>query len=191
VTELPGEQDVAEDLLDEDPLAEQLPADEQPTAVPAVPPASAPAREQLTCPECGTAALVTVNRRDSADFCRTCDFPLFWTPAAVLLEGANRPAGESLRRLPGTVGRATVAALPCPTCAEPNALSALVCVRCGGPMHIQAPPPPPEPAYLPPAPVVPEPEPEKAVPWWGWLLLGLLAVTLIVLAVLGGTGHLY
>lgn len=189
MTELPSQQDVAEDLLDRD-LLDGDPVAEQPTVVAAAPPASAPAREQLTCPECGTAALVTVNRRDSADFCRTCDFPLFWTPAAVLLEDANRPAGESLRRLPGTVGRATLAALPCPTCAEPNALSARVCVRCGGPMQMQAPPPPPEPVYVPPPAAAPEPEPEKDVPWWVWLLVGLVAAALIVIAVLAGTGHL-
>jgi hypothetical protein len=148
-----------------------------------------PAREPITCPECGTAAQVMLNRRDAADFCANCDFPLFWTPSAVQREESLRSAEDSLRRLPGTVGRATVASLPCPHCAEPNALSAVVCVRCGRPMRIEAPPPPPVPVYVPPPPA-PEPVPEKHVPWWVWLLIGLGAAIVVVLIVLGAYGYL-
>lgn len=147
--------------------------------------------ELLTCPECGTAARVTLNRRDAQDFCRVCDYPLFWTPTAIQRDRTD--ADESLRRLPGTVGRATIASLACPHCAEPNALSAQVCVRCGGLMHpvVEAPPPPPEPVYVAPPPPPPEPEPERGWPWWAWALLGLgvvIAVTVIILYVAGIIG---
>lgn len=132
--------------------------------------------------------MVTLNRRESQDFCRKCDFPLFWTPSTVLRDPAAQSAEESLRRLPGTVGRATVASQPCPHCAEPNALSAQVCVRCGRSMHLEAPPPPPEPVYVPPppAPVYVEPEKER-VAWWVWPLLGLILVLTITLLILGLT----
>ncbi len=93
-----------------------------------------PATEFITCPECGTTASVTLNRRDSVDFCRNCDYPLFWTPSKIIRDPADS-SDESLRRLPGTVGRATIASLACPFCYEPNALSAQTCVRCGKPMH--------------------------------------------------------
>jgi hypothetical protein len=142
--------------------------------------------EIITCPECGTSAQVTLNRRDSVDFCRTCDYPLFWTPSKVLREpGSNND--ESLRRLPGTVGRATLASLACPFCSEPNALSAQTCVRCGRPMHLveAAPPPPPAPVYIAPPP--PAPEPKQKVAWWVWALLALGAAALIALVVLIAT----
>jgi hypothetical protein len=145
---------------------------------------AAAATEQVTCPECGLAATVTLNRRDAVDFCRNCDFPLFWTPTAVVRERGAGAADDSLRRLPGTVGRATLASARCPHCAEPNQLTAQVCVRCGEPMLPGAPPPPPTvPVHLPPPPVV-VPEPEPASRWWVWLIVVLLVagVTLAVLA---------
>lgn len=153
---------------------------DQPTVAPV--PAST-AVELVTCPSCGTSAQVTLNRRESDDFCRTCDFPLFWTPSKIF-RGEDDNGADSLRRLPGTVGRATIASLNCPTCFEPNSLSAQVCVRCGGPMHLSVEPPPlPVP---PPPPVVPEPpppEPEQ-VGWWVWAMLALGAAGLIALIVL-------
>jgi hypothetical protein len=146
--------------------------------------------EVLTCPECGTVASVTVNRRDAADFCRTCDYPLFWTPSRVHYDSVSRSADETLRRLPGTVGRATIASLPCPHCAEPNALSAQVCIRCGLSMHPieAAPPPPPEPEYEPPPPAV-YIEPEHGIAWWVWALLatGLVALAVLLILVLTHT----
>ncbi|MCW2597739.1 MAG: hypothetical protein JWR06_189 [Jatrophihabitans sp.] len=162
---------------------------------PAPPPAvveviSPAATEVLTCPECGTTAAVTVNRRDAADFCRKCDYPLFWTPSRVHYDSVSRSADETLRRLPGTVGRATVASLPCPHCAEPNALTAEICVRCGLSMlPTVAPPPPPEPVYAPP----PQPEvyvePERGIPWWVWALLatGVAALATVVILLLTHT----
>ena len=144
--------------------------------------------ERVVCPECGTAAVITVNRRDSADFCKQCDFPLFWTPSAVIRDASMRSNDESLRRLPGTVGRVTVASLPCPHCAEPNLLSAQTCVRCGLPMRLEAPPPAPEPVYVAPPPMEPEDEPEKHVPWWVWAAIAIILAATIALIVMGATG---
>jgi hypothetical protein len=149
-----------------------------------------PAREPVTCPECGTAATIALNRRESSDFCSNCDFPLFWTPAAVLRADSMRAAEDALRRLPGTVGRATVASIACPHCAEPNQLSAQVCVRCGRLMQIVE-EPPPAPVYVPPPPLPePEPEPQRPIPWWVWLLLGLGVALLVTLTVLAAYGKL-
>jgi hypothetical protein len=151
------------------------------TAAPAVPDS-----EPVTCPECGTAAHVVFNHRDARDFCRTCDYPLFWTPSVVQRDRSG--ADESLRRLPGTLGRATIASLPCPHCAEPNALSAQVCVRCGAPMHPEpATAPAPVPVYVAPPPA-PEPEPERGWPWWAWLLLALGIAAALTVLILYGTG---
>jgi len=150
-----------------------------------------PAGDLVSCPSCGATAMVTLNRRESRDFCRVCDYPLFWTPGAIVRDDIPG-AGESLRRLPGQAGRVTVASQPCPTCAEPNALSALICIRCSGPMKLEVAPPPPAPVYVAPVPVL---EPviieEKKVPWWVWALIGagfVITVTLIVLAVTGVLG---
>jgi hypothetical protein len=159
------------------------PSASAPTTTAAVMPP--PAAEFLTCPECGTTAQVTLNRRDSIDFCRNCDYPLFWTPSKVFRDPSAENA-ESLRRLPGTVGRATVASLACPFCYEPNALSAQTCVRCGRPMHPVAEAPAPAPVYVPPPPA-PLPEPESKVAWWVWALLALGAAALIALVVLIAT----
>jgi hypothetical protein len=140
-----------------------------------------PATEFITCPECGTTASVTLNRRDSLDFCRTCDYPLFWTPSKIIRD-PSESSDESLRRLPGTVGRATVASLACPFCYEPNALSAQTCVRCGKPMHpvVEI---APQPVYLaPPAPELPAPK--AKVGWWVWAMLALTAAALIGLVIL-------
>lgn len=170
----------------DEPLPEpvgQLPTPRSSTTAAAMP---QPPAETVTCPECGTVAHVTLNRRESLDFCRTCDFPLFWTPTKVV-RGASGSTEESLRRLPGQAGRATIASLPCPFCYEPNALSAQTCIRCNRPMHPVEEPPPPAPVYVPPpAPVVVETP--KKVAWWVWALLGLGAAALIVLVVLIATG---
>lgn len=142
----------------------------------------------VSCPECGTSAMVTLNRRDAHDFCRNCDYPLFWTPNAIVRDGNGFTSGESLRRLPGTLGRATVAFTPCPHCAEPNTITAVTCVRCHLPMVIVEALPEPVPVYVPPPPE-PEPEPEaRGVPWWVWALLAAGAVITITLIVLALTG---
>jgi hypothetical protein len=143
-----------------------------PVAPPLLPVAVEAAGESISCPECGTLATISINRREASDFCRTCDYPLFWVPNRITLDGSLDSDGRSLRRLPGTVGRATVAALACPHCNEPNAVSAQVCVRCGLSLHPL--PPAPEVVYV-PAPL-PEPvaEPVKShIPWWVWVLVFL------------------
>lgn len=135
------------------------------------------ARQHVVCPECGTSAQVTLNRREAGDFCPRCDFPLFWVRSEVLLDRAG--AEESLRRLPGTAGRRSVGSASCPTCTEANPVTASTCLRCGGPMELPPAPriivaqPPPEPA--------PEPEPEPAPGGqWRWVVLGVSAALLVV-----------
>ncbi len=154
------------------------PVEPTPTSVSIPPPAGGARSEMVHCPSCGQAAMVTVNRRDSADFCPGCDFPLFWAQARVLRGDETESAAESLRRLPGTEGRTTIASLSCPHCAEHNTVTAVTCVRCGLPLHPVAPPPPaPEPVPEP----LPEPEPEpEPVAWW------LVAVTLVALVLILG-----
>ena len=108
----------------------------------------------ITCPSCGTITYLGSVRRHAEEFCRTCDYPLFWARDAAELAGADAVSeGAGLRRLPGTAGRVTVARLTCWSCAEPNLAQAILCVRCG--VDLSGPPPPP-----PPPPVEPEPEPE-------------------------------
>jgi hypothetical protein len=141
-------------------------------------------RDRVTCPECGATQDVHLNRREAIDFCRSCDFPLFWTPSEVIRERGGLGDGEGLRRLPGTVGRSTLASMACPHCAELNLVTAVDCIRCGKPMHPVVelpPPPPPEPVYIPPPP--PEPV-ESGVPWWVWALIGAAAVAVIVVVIL-------
>jgi hypothetical protein len=152
-------------------------------------PTQAEDRDRVTCPECGAVQDVHLNRRESIDFCRNCDFPLFWTPSEVIRDrGAGD--GEGLRRLPGTVGRSTLASTACPHCAELNLVTAETCIRCGRPMHpvIEAPPPPP--VYVPPPPpVVVPPPPPKDVPWWVWAvaIFGGLAVLIFAILLVTGT----
>lgn len=140
------------------------------------------ARPRLACPECGTEAVVSLNRRDAVDFCAQCDFPLFWTPTEIRFGDDRRTAEDSLRRLPGTAGRVTVGSVPCPHCQEANGLAAVTCIRCGLPMVVAAaPPPPPAPVPL-AAPAEPEP---TRTPWWVWLAALLtLALFVTVLVVL-------
>ena len=146
------------------------------------------ARESVVCPECGTQGSVALNRRDAADFCAACDFPLFWTPSVVVRD-QGIGTGDNLRRLPGTGGRQTVAATPCPTCAEANPISAEHCLRCGGPMVLPFVATPEPIKVVAPVPVVePALEPaRKPYPWW-WIIAGtatLLALVIVLIVVLG------
>jgi hypothetical protein len=163
------------------------PADADATAalrLPYPPPMAGGAVEVLSCPECGAMQQVSVSRRDASDFCRSCDYPLFWTPARVQRDRDDAANDLSLRRLPGTVGRATIASLRCPHCFEPNAVTAQTCVRCGLPMVLVDQPPPPM-VYVPPPPPPPvEYLPEKGVGWWVWALIGLAVTATVVLIAL-------
>jgi len=159
----------------------------QPPPVAALPDQrTASATDVVTCPECGQLATVNMARRSADDFCRNCDFPLFWAKGTVITpEGQETRA--SLRRLPGTVGRAGTASLICPHCAEPNSPTAEICVRCTlslHPVEIPEPEPPPLIAFEPPPLPEPEPEPEPAprFDWW-WVVAAIMAVLAVVLIV--------
>lgn len=151
-------------------------------ALPAVVTETSSARREVTCPECGTVATIAVNRREAEDFCRRCDFPLFWTPAAIVMDTAGGPASDALRRLPGTAGRVTVGRLACPHCAEMNPVTETHCLRCQGDLHPPLPPAPQAPVALAPPPE-PTPEPEKSTPWWVWAGLALTLAVLVALIV--------
>ena len=154
---------------------------EPPLQPPLAVPAPGPTTEhQVTCPECGTVAMVALSRRESDDFCARCDFPLFWTPTKIVLDSSGG-SGESLRRLPGTSGQAVVASLACPHCSEGNPITAVTCARCGGLMN--PPPPEPEPVVVAPPPPPPAPEPERTLPWWAWVAGALTLLMLMALVV--------
>jgi hypothetical protein len=136
--------------------------------------------EWITCPECGLQAAIDPAQRRADDFCKRCDYPLFWARAAIVpLSGEE--TGASLRRLPGTVGRAATASVACPHCNELNSPTALICIRCGRSM-LPDPEPEPEPVavYVPPPPE-PEPEPEKGFPLW-WVVV--MCVCLLIITIL-------
>jgi hypothetical protein len=156
-----------------------------PSPMQAEPSPVAPAVETVTCPECGAPAAVAVNRRDAHDFCARCDYPLFWTPSRVLQGNSSGTNDMALRRLPGTVGRATIASRDCPHCAEPNTVTAQICVRCGLSMFpvAEVPVPVPVPVYVPPPPPPYEP-PKSHVAWWVWVLLYLAVAATVVVVVL-------
>lgn len=158
------------------PTQSQPPAAEAQTthAQPAEPIPSSVRREQVVCPECGFNQPVTLNRRDSVDFCTRCDYPLFWTPREIQL-GEDDNNAEALRRLPGTGGRQTVASVPCPTCAEENTLTAVVCARCHGPMVIAE----PAPVTVAAPTVVVEEEPGRP-----WVLIAVVVLTALLVVAL-------
>lgn len=161
-----------ETFVDDQPTASLAP----PLAVPT--PTYAP-EEQVTCPECGTVAMVALTRREADDFCVQCDYPLFWTPSKVVLDTGST-SGDSLRRLPGTSGRVMVGSAPCPHCAEGNLLTAAVCARCGGLMN----PPAPAPVVVaPPPPPPPAPAPKARTPLWVWLVAGSTLLLLVAMVV--------
>jgi len=148
---------------------------------------TAAATDVVTCPECGQLATVNMARRSADDFCRNCDFPLFWAKGTVITP-EGQETGASLRRLPGTVGRAAAASLICPHCEEPNAPTAEICVRCALSLHpIDIPEPEPtlEPLIVFAPPPEPAPAPAPGFDWW-WVVavvMAVIAITLIILLV--------
>ncbi|HEU5270446.1 MAG TPA: hypothetical protein VFU36_11035, partial [Jatrophihabitans sp.] len=137
----------------------------------------------ITCPECGATDVVDPTRRDATDFCAHCDFPLFWAKDRIPIGEPNDAGDDALRRLPGALGRAVIASVPCPHCNELNLPTATTCIRCGLSMQLMPPPPPPPPAPAPrPAPApppAPEQEPERLWIWW------VVLITVFVLAAAG------
>ncbi|MBV9823045.1 MAG: hypothetical protein JO144_12465 [Actinobacteria bacterium] len=168
-----------------------LPAIPAASVVPDPAPAAAPARAPrvahhpvaITCPECGAPATVELTRRDALDFCQRCDFPLFWSRDQVVVSEPLDRNDDSLRRLPGTLGRVVIASVPCPHCNEPNLPTASLCVRCGLSMQGGTPPPPPRPVAVPlPEPAM-EPLEDEPSHWRLWLLV-LVTVLLVAAIVL-------
>lgn len=146
-------------------------------------------QEAVTCPECGEISVIDPTARRAADFCAYCDFPLFWAKASVVAF-TTADTSASLRRLPGTEGKAAAAAVNCPHCGEPNNPTALLCLRCSLPMIVAEPIPEPEPDPEPDPEPEPEPEPEPDDPaylWWAIFgLVAALAIVLVVWAVIVG-----
>jgi hypothetical protein len=128
---------------------------------------------EITCPGCGTVSHFDELRRSATEFCRSCDYPLFWARSAlVAARGGEGAADTGLRRLPGTAGRSTIATVTCWACQEPNLVAATICVRCGSDLAgPPATPPPPEPEPV--VEVVEEVVVERSTPWT-WIALGVL-----------------
>lgn len=105
----------------------------------------------IVCPECSTQTFI-----DDSDgfldgtpdeFCRNCDFPLFWAPKSAIRDeievtadvgGDQRgihphgdPGQPPMRRLPGTEGLESSTGVPCPHCRELNDPDRVRCWRCG------------------------------------------------------------
>jgi hypothetical protein len=142
----------------------------------------------LTCPGCGSEVEVDQGSKSSAEFCPTCDYPLFWAtpPKEQQLLGGDDNAEPTLRRLPGAGGKQAIATAACPRCFELNPLDAEVCLRCGSPMVLPDPEPEPEPVLEEPEPE-PEPEliPEPEHDWRPWALLAVLgAIAIVILVIL-------
>jgi hypothetical protein len=142
---------------------------------------------EVICPECGRATELVAVRRAAEEFCRHCDFPLFWAPSNIPVTTPGANSDTTLRRLPGAGGRNRVGSLICPACGELAPISATHCQRCSADLH-----PPTEPIVVvaaplptPPLVIVIEPEPETT-PWWWWALLvgGVVAATVIIAIVI-------
>ncbi len=139
----------------------------------------------VTCPECGHETELLTIRRSADEFCRHCDYPLFWAPTGLpgTVPGGNSDA--TLRRLPGAGGRQRIGSKICPVCGELNPLTEIHCIRCTSELdpkpepepepEPEPPPPPPEPVY-----VAPEPDPEPS--WWWFIgsMVGLAVVSVIL-----------
>jgi hypothetical protein len=142
----------------------------------------------VPCENCGTVSHFDEWRYDAGEFCRQCDFPLFWSKDRDADGPRPSTADVGHRRRPGTEGRAGLARIVCNNCSEPNRVNddpKAICVRCGALLHQPPPsPPPPPPPPPPPAPpppkvfppVVIKPKPNGAVVliMFGALVLALL-----------------
>lgn len=141
---------------------------------------------EISCPNPRCTAVISLPddfpgfQRLADEFCRECDSPLFWAPAAQGLLADVSGAHDSRRRLPGVgpTGMSAVGSRPCPKCAERNLLNAVFCFSCGSLMD---PEPEPEPVPEPPRTVflVPTPQPPAPAPReYRWWLIGLVVVAL-------------
>jgi hypothetical protein len=136
------------------------------------------------CPGCGTRSTFDRLNQTADEFCRQCDYPLFW--ATPLPSEVPEPEPEmslagldpSLLRRPGVAGRVVPVGTNCPTCGEMNLMSAVYCVRCGNLMHPEPPAPPPEPEPEPELPPPPPPPPPRN--WWPWIIAGIVLLILVI-----------
>jgi phage tail-like protein len=94
----------------------------------------------------------------------------------------------SVRRLPGTAGRARQPFRSCRVCAERNRVGESDCWRCGSAMDRPIPVPEPEPE---PTPVVVEPQREPVEPRIWPVLLLVAAVVLVLVAILTGAALIW
>ena len=53
---------------------------------------------EIVCPECGQVTELPAIRRSADEFCRHCDYPLFWAPAAVPLTVSTETHEAMLRK---------------------------------------------------------------------------------------------
>lgn len=139
----------------------------------------------ITCPGCGTVSHFDHVRRDATEFCRRCDYPLFWVRSGDAPMAVDAEGDAGLRRLPGAGGRQAVASLGCPQCNEPNLYTATLCIRCGADLRPAPAPAPVAPVVVePPPPPPPEPEPVPVIWPYYVAFIGLpIAVAFILLAV--------
>jgi hypothetical protein len=132
------------------------------------------------CPGCGTVVSLVAIEATADEFCRVCDYPLFWAEQAQVraaaAESDNAALAAARLRRPGAAGRQIPVGAACPSCGEINAADAAFCHRCGSSMH-------PEPVVVVEEIVVvePPPPPPPPVPWWRRHLVPLVAVLVTVL----------
>ena len=142
----------------------------------------------IACPSCGAPAKLLQLRPVADQFCRECDYPLFWTRSTEFAESTPEESnGEGIRRLPGIAGLQDQASMSCPNkdCKEPNPVAEEFCVRCGTQLHpvtsvvIEALPESSFPRPLPPPP--PPPEPVKPSPWPMVVLAVAIAISILII----------
>jgi len=139
---------------------------------------------EVVCPECGTHTDLPAIRRAAEEFCRNCDYPLFWAPSAVPATSRGGINHDStLRRLPGAGGRHRVGTKVCPACGELNPLGIEFCIRCNTELDPKPSEPVVEVVVVPPPEPQPVPIPTKSSPWWPWIVLAVV-LTLAILAII-------
>jgi len=137
----------------------------------------------ITCPECGQSTHLVAVRRDAAEFCSHCDFPLFWAASSIPAMSPGGNSDTTLRRLPGAGGRRRVGSKVCPECSELNPMGETHCIRCTSALDPKPVAPPP-PAPLPPAPapvLIVTPEPGTR---WDYYVLGVCMAAATIYAVI-------
>lgn len=146
----------------------------------------------IVCPDCSTETFID-DRSGPLDgtpeeFCRICDYPLFWVSHLALTAAGpgvvDPPQPSPLRRYPGTEGIESTTAVTCPVCRELNSPERRLCWRCRSELrpipHVPVEPVPvsaPEESYVPPV------ERYWDVPAWILITLGVILAILIVITI--------